>query len=78
MWHNLVVLIRWLTKKEIFIWQNISKNSNDARCHIVKLPYVNILVCTIVASVVARTHPWVGIKFSYSYYTKNISFVVYD
>jgi len=61
MWHNLIALIRWLTKKEIFIWQNILKNPNDAMCHILRLPHVNILVCTIVtsvvASVIARTHP---------------------
>ncbi len=52
---------KMVEKKEICIWQNISKISNDATCHILRLPHVNILVCTkaasVVANVVARTHP---------------------
>jgi hypothetical protein len=44
------------------IWQNILKNSNDATCHIFRLPCVNkLLVCISVASVVASvvaTHIW--------------------
>jgi hypothetical protein len=67
----------WMVeKKEIFIWQNISKNPNDATCHILRLPCVNILVCTIVtsviANVVARIHPWIRIKFPYLYFIKKI------
>jgi hypothetical protein len=30
-------------------------------CHIRRLPHVNILACTIVANVVARTHPYIYI-----------------
>jgi hypothetical protein len=38
---------------EIFVWQNISENSNDAMCHILRLPhYDQIIVCIVVASVV--------------------------
>jgi hypothetical protein len=58
---------------EIYIWQNILKNSNDATCQFFMLPHVNILVCTIVAnvvSVVARTHPWIHIKSPHSYSMK--------
>jgi hypothetical protein len=41
-------------KKEISIWKNISKNPNDATCHILGLPCVNnLLVCIIVANLVA-------------------------
>jgi hypothetical protein len=53
-----------MVEKKI-IWQNISKNPNDAMCHILRLPRVNILVCiivarvvaSVVASVVVKTHP---------------------
>jgi len=44
---------RMVEKKEIFIWKNIFKIPNDAMCHILKLPCVNILACTIVANVIA-------------------------
>jgi hypothetical protein len=57
MWHNLIVLIGQLKKKEIFIWQNILKSLNDVTCHILKLPHVNIVVCTIFANVVVKAHP---------------------
>jgi hypothetical protein len=57
-------------KKEIFIWQIISKNPNDAMCHIHKLRCANILMCNIVASVIASViviiHPWIHIKSPYS------------
>jgi hypothetical protein len=43
MWHNLNALIGWLKKKEIFFWQNILKNPNDAMCHIPKLPHATFL-----------------------------------
>jgi hypothetical protein len=68
MWHNLVALIGWLKKKNV--WQNNLKNSNDAMCHILRLPHVNIPVCIVVASVVERIHPWICIKFSYLYSMK--------
>jgi Na+/melibiose symporter-like transporter len=54
MWQNLNSLIKWLKKREIFFWQNILKNPNDATFHIFRLPRVNILVCIVVASVVAN------------------------
>jgi hypothetical protein len=56
MWHNLVVLIRWLNIYIfIFVWQNILKNPNEATCHIFRLPCVNkILVCIVIKSVVAN------------------------
>jgi hypothetical protein len=48
----------WMVeKKEIFVWQYISENSNDVKCHILKLQHVNILVYIVVASVVTWTHP---------------------
>jgi hypothetical protein len=63
----------WMVGKQI-IWKNIFKNSNDAMCHIVRLLHVNILMCTIVANVIAsvvtRTHPWISVKFPYFYSTK--------
>jgi hypothetical protein len=75
MWHNQVILIWMVERKEIFVWQNISKNSNDAMCYIFRLQCVNILVFTVVATVVtivvARTHPWIHIKSPYLYFMKN-------
>jgi hypothetical protein len=53
MLHNLVPLIGWL-EKNTFVWKNISKNPNDATCHIYKLLIVNILMCIVVASVIAN------------------------
>jgi hypothetical protein len=58
MLHNLVALIGWL-KKKTFVEQNISKNPNDATCHILRLLSVNILIFIVVASVIAS----VVIKF---------------
>jgi hypothetical protein len=44
---------KMVEKKEIFDYQNISKNLYDAMCLICRLPRVNILRCIVVASVVA-------------------------
>jgi hypothetical protein len=52
MWHNLVALLDGWKKKK-FVWKNISKNLDDAMCHILKLLTVNILMCIVVASVIA-------------------------
>ncbi len=50
-----------LMVENLFIWKNILKNPNDVMCHILKLPCVNLLMCiivaSVVASVVARIHP---------------------
>jgi hypothetical protein len=47
------------------------KNPNDTMCHILKLPFVNILVCivviSVIASVVVGTHPWIRMKLPISY-----------
>ncbi len=51
----------WMVEKKGKNWQNILKSSYDAMCHILRLPHVNILVFIIVASVVARTHPWIHV-----------------
>jgi hypothetical protein len=44
------------TIQKKIVWKNILKNPNDAMCCIYKLPHVNkLLVCIVVASVVANT-----------------------
>jgi hypothetical protein len=62
-------------KKEIFVWQNILNFFNDAMCHVL-IAHVNILVCIVVANVIAGTHPWICIKSPYSYSTKKNSSIV--
>jgi hypothetical protein len=37
-----------------FVWKNISKNPNDATCHVLKLLTMNILMCIVVTSVVVE------------------------
>jgi hypothetical protein len=58
---------RMVEKKEIFVCQNISKDSNDPTCHIFRQSHVNILVCIVIASLVVGIHPWIHIKILHTY-----------
>jgi hypothetical protein len=73
---NLILTLasKWGCDK-IFVWQNILKNPNGAMCHILRLPYVNILVCIIVTNVIIGIHPWIHVSNCRTCILQKVNFI---